>query len=74
MAVAVIGAAVTAVTISAAFAREGGESAPPAPARPDESAVSRTSDQDPRSVQEFWTPEQIRQANENMRHATGTDD
>ncbi|MGW1200260.1 hypothetical protein ACWD4B_31130 [Streptomyces sp. NPDC002536] len=49
------------------------DAAPGPPSRP-ETAVVHDSTGNPKEVEEHWTPERIRQSDENMRHATGKDD
>ncbi len=72
-AIAAAGAAALALAITAAL-RPGSRDTHPDPPPHPESAAVHDSTQDPQDVERHWTPERVREAQENMRHATGHDD
>ncbi|WP_414166528.1 hypothetical protein ACMATS_01295 [Streptoverticillium reticulum] len=67
------GAVALGLAITAALWPGDRDAAPGPPSRP-ETAVVHDSTANPKEVEEHWTPERIRQSDENMRHATGKDD
>ncbi|MFF4739775.1 hypothetical protein ACFY2W_28390 [Streptomyces sp. NPDC001262] len=67
------GAVALGLAITAALWPGDRDAAPGPPSRP-ETAVVHDSTGNPKEAEEHWTPERIRQSDENMRHATGKDD
>jgi ABC-type oligopeptide transport system substrate-binding subunit len=61
-------AGLAAAGLSAAAARQPGTAPGP------ETAVEHRNTQDPAEVDRHWTPDRIRQADENMRHQSGPAD